>query len=44
MQVTGRLRRLKLLRFAGFPTSEAPGADASDEEIERLTGRCVVIT
>ena len=34
MQVTGMLYGAKLLQFAGFPTSEVLGPDASEEEIK----------
>src|SRR5271165_2885979 len=36
MQVTGMLYGAKLLQFAGFPTAEVLGPDASEEEIKRL--------
>ncbi len=36
MQVTGMLYGAKLLQFAGFPTSEVLGSDASEEEIKAL--------
>src|SRR5206468_11813104 len=39
MQVTGMLYGSKLLQFAGFPTSEVLGPDASEEEIKALIGR-----
>jgi len=44
MQVTGMLYGAKLLQFAGFPTAEVLGPDASEEEIKRLiknTARCL---
>ena len=31
MQITGMLHGAKLLQFAGFPTSEVLGPDASEE-------------
>jgi succinyl-CoA synthetase beta subunit len=39
MQVTGMLNGVKLLQFAGFPTSEVLGRDASEEEIKALIDR-----
>ncbi|WP_336489280.1 ATP citrate lyase citrate-binding domain-containing protein [Methylobacterium nigriterrae] len=39
MQVTGMLHGAKLLQFAGFPTSEVLGPDASEEEIKGLIDR-----
>ena len=33
MDVTGMLHGAKLLQFAGFPTSEVLGPDASEEDI-----------
>jgi succinyl-CoA synthetase beta subunit len=39
MQVTGMLYGAKLLHFAGFPTSEVFGPDASEEEIKALIER-----
>ena len=36
MQITGMLHGAKLLQFAGFPTSEVLGPDASEEEIRAL--------
>src|SRR3954451_3025458 len=39
MQVTGMLHGAKLLQFAGFPTSEVLGPDASEEEIKALIAR-----
>src|SRR6266513_973329 len=39
MQVTGMLYGAKLLQFAGFPTSEILGPDASEEEIKALIDR-----
>jgi hypothetical protein len=39
MQVTGMLYGAKLLQFAGFPTSEVLGSDASEEEIKALIER-----
>lgn len=39
MQVTGMLYGSKLLHFAGFPTSEVLGPDASEEEIKALIER-----
>src|SRR5689334_6580679 len=39
MQVTGMLHGAKLLRFAGFPTAEVLGPDASEEEIKALIDR-----
>src|ERR671912_2410227 len=39
MQVTGMLHGAKLLQFAGFPTSEVLGPDASEEEIRALIDR-----
>ena len=39
MQVTGMLYGTKLLQFAGFPTSEVLGPDASEEEIKALIER-----
>src|SRR5438876_4277985 len=39
MQVTGMLYGAKLLQFAGFPTSEVLGSDASEDEIKALIGR-----
>ena len=39
MQVTGMLYGAKLLEFAGFPTAEVLGPDASEEEIKALIER-----
>src|SRR5207249_2888449 len=39
MQVTGMLYGSKLLQFAGFPTAEVLGPDASEEEIKALIER-----
>lgn len=39
MQVTGMLYGSKLLKFAGFPSSEVLGPGASEEEIKRLISR-----
>ncbi len=39
MQVTGMLYGAKLLQFAGFPTSDVLGPDASEEEIKALIER-----
>lgn len=39
MQITGMLHGAKLLQFAGFPTSEVLGSDASEEEIRALIDR-----
>jgi succinyl-CoA synthetase beta subunit len=39
MQVTGMLHGAKLLRFAGFPSAEVLGPDASEEEIKALIDR-----
>ena len=39
MQVTGMLYGAKMLQFAGFPTSEVLGPDASEEEIKGLIER-----
>ena len=39
MQVTGMLYGAKLLQFAGFPTSEVLGPDASVEQIKALIER-----
>src|SRR5205807_8682317 len=39
MQVTGMLYGSKLLQFAGFPTSEVLGPDASEEAIKALIER-----
>lgn len=39
MQVTGMLYGAKLLQFAGFPTSEVLGPDASEESIKALIDR-----
>src|SRR6478609_9597514 len=39
MQITGMLHGAKLLQFAGFPTSEILGPDASEEEIKALIDR-----
>src|SRR5690349_3697421 len=39
MQVTGMLYGAKLLRFAGFPTAEVLGPDASEEDIKALIDR-----
>jgi succinyl-CoA synthetase beta subunit len=39
MQVTGMLHGSKLLQFAGFPTSEVLGPDASEGEIKDLISR-----
>lgn len=36
MQVTGMLHGAKLLQFAGFPTAEILGPDASEEQIKAL--------
>src|ERR1043166_3514233 len=40
MQVTGMLYGSKLLQFAGFPTAEVLGPDASEEDIKALIDRC----
>ena len=39
MQITGMLHGARLLRFAGFPTAEVLGPDASEEEIKALLGQ-----
>src|ERR1700687_518840 len=39
MQVTGMLYGSKLLQFAGFPTAEVLGPDASEEQIKALIER-----
>src|ERR671912_243175 len=39
MQITGMLHGAKLLQFAGFPSSEVLGPDASEEEIKALIER-----
>src|SRR6266849_1149956 len=39
MQVTGMLYGAKLLQFAGFPTAEVLGPDASEAEIKTLIER-----
>src|ERR687891_1879852 len=39
MQVTGMLYGSKLLKFAGFPSSEVLGPDASEEQIKALIER-----
>jgi len=39
MQVTGMLYGAKLLQFAGFPTPEVLGPDASEEDIKALIDR-----
>ena len=39
MDVTGMLHGAKLLQFAGFPTSEVLGPDASEEDIRDLIDR-----
>src|SRR5690349_16288046 len=39
MQVTGMLYGAKLLQFAGFPTSEVLGPDASEADIKALIDR-----
>src|SRR5438477_4526282 len=39
MQVTGMLYGAKLLQFAGFPSSEVLGPDASEEQIKALIER-----
>src|SRR3982751_791882 len=39
MQITGMLHGAKLLKFAGFPTSEVLGPDASEEQIKALIDR-----
>ncbi|MBV9248102.1 MAG: hypothetical protein JO227_02490 [Acetobacteraceae bacterium] len=39
MQVTGMLRGAKLLQFAGFPTAEVLGPDATEEQIRGLIDR-----
>jgi succinyl-CoA synthetase beta subunit len=39
VQVTGMLHGAKLLQFAGFPTTEVLGPDASEEEIKALIDR-----
>jgi succinyl-CoA synthetase beta subunit len=39
MQVTGMLHGSKLLHFAGFPTAEVLGPDASEEAIKALIDR-----
>jgi succinyl-CoA synthetase beta subunit len=39
MQITGMLHGAKLLQFAGFPTSEVLGPDASEEDIRALIER-----
>src|SRR5215813_9925441 len=39
MQITGMLYGSRLLQFAGFPTSEVAGPDASEERIKALLER-----
>src|ERR671927_352682 len=39
MQVTGMLHGAKLLQFAGFPTAEVLGPNASEAEIKALIER-----
>jgi hypothetical protein len=39
MQVSGMLHGAKLLQFAGFPTPEVSGPDASEEQIKELIDR-----
>ena len=39
MQITGMLYGSRLLEFAGFPTAEVLGPDASEEEIKALIER-----
>ena len=39
MQVTGMLYGSKLLKFAGFPSSEVLAPDATEEEIKALIDR-----
>ena len=39
MQITGMLYGSQLLKFAGFPTSEILGPDASEDEIKTLINR-----
>ena len=39
MQVTGMLHGSRLLQFAGFPTSEVLGPDASEDQIRALIER-----
>ncbi len=39
MQVTGMLHGSRLLQFAGFPTSEVLGPDASEDQIKSLIDR-----
>ena len=39
MQITGMLYGSQLLKFAGFPTSEILGPDASEDEIKTLISR-----
>src|SRR5207249_10402463 len=39
MQVTGMLYGSRLLQFAGFPSSEVLGPDASEEQIKALIDR-----
>ena len=39
MQITGMLYGARLLKFAGFPTSEVLGPDASEEAIKALIDR-----
>src|SRR5258705_7219897 len=39
MQITGMLYGAKLLQFAGFPTAEVLGPDASEEAIKALIER-----
>src|SRR6202008_337806 len=39
MQVTGMLHGAKLLQFAGFPSSEVLGPDASEDDIKALIDR-----
>lgn len=44
MEVTGMLYGAKLLEFAGYPTAEVLGPDASEGDIKALsksTGRCL---
>ena len=40
MQITGMYHGVKLLKFAGFPTSDVLGPDASEEEIRALIDHC----
>ena len=39
MQITGMLHGAQLLQFAGFPTAEVLGPDASEDEIKALIDR-----